>query len=72
MDFVNLVNEKRCKLISQLSGGVTGGEYGFFVGVEEFIRNLEKGTLVAISFEDSRRIVVTLIFVLRSMVAMRS
>ena len=35
-DFGNLVNEERCELVSQLSGGVVGGEYGFFDGVEEF------------------------------------
>ena len=44
LDFGNLVDEERCELISQLSGGVMGGQYGFFVGVEEFIRNLEEGT----------------------------
>ncbi len=47
-----------------------GGEYGFFDGMEEFVRNLEMGTLIAASFEDSRCIVVTFIFVLRFTVCM--
>ena len=40
--------------------------------MEEFVCDPEEGTLIAVSIEDSRHIVVEFIFVLRSMVAKRS